>query len=47
MTDMKDEIYSVTNQILKLGGEKIRFIVLYGSLVEGNQTQLSDVDIAV
>lgn len=47
MTNREDKIHSVTNQILKLGGKKIRFIVLYGSLAEGNQTRLSDIDIAV
>jgi hypothetical protein len=47
MTNTEDKIRSVTNQILKLGGKKVKFIVLYGSLAEGNQTRLSDIDIAV
>jgi len=47
MVNIDDKIHSVTSQILELGGNKIKFIVLYGSFAEGNQTPLSDVDIAV
>lgn len=32
---------------MTLGGERIRFIVLYGSAVSGNLNELSDIDLAV
>lgn len=47
MVNAKENIPSVVNQIKKIGGEKIKFVILYGSIVEGKQTPLSDVDIAV
>lgn len=47
MADKKKEIQSVVNQIKKIGGKKIKFIILYGSFAEGKQTPLSDIDIAV
>jgi len=48
MINVKEEyIHSVVNQIKKIGGKKIKFIILYGSIAEGNQTPLSDIDIAV
>jgi len=47
MANAKENIPSVVNQIKKIGGEKIKFVILYGSTVEGKQTPLSDVDIAV
>ncbi len=47
MMNIKEDIYSIVNQIKKLGGKKIKFIVLYGSAVEGTQTPLSDIDIAI
>lgn len=43
----KEKIYAVVNQIKKIGGKKIKFVILYGSFVEGRQTPLSDIDIAV
>lgn len=43
----KENIDAVVNQIKKIGGEKIKFVILYGSFAEGRQTLLSDVDIAV
>jgi len=47
MTNTKEEIRSVIDQIKMLGGKQIKFIILYGSFAEGNQTPLSDIDIAV
>ena len=47
MTNTKEDIRSVIDQIKKIGGKQIKFIILYGSFVEGNQTPLSDIDIAV
>jgi predicted nucleotidyltransferase len=47
MTDAKKGIPSVVNKIKKIGGKNIKFIILYGSIVKGNQTPLSDIDLAV
>jgi hypothetical protein len=47
MIDSKKGIPSVVNKIKKIGGKNIKFIILYGSIVEGNQTPLSDIDLAV
>ena len=47
MSNIKEDIHSVINQIKKIGGKKIKFIILYGSIAEGTQTPLSDIDIAV
>ena len=47
MTSAANNIKSVVNIIKKIGGEKIGFIIQYGSTVTGEQTPLSDIDIAV
>lgn len=47
MVNAKENVSPVVNLIKKIGGEKIKFVILYGSVVEGKQTPLSDVDIAV
>ena len=47
MVNAKENVSSIVNLIKKIGGEKIKFVILYGSTVEGKQTPLSDVDIAV
>ena len=47
MTNAKENVSSIVNLIKKIGGEKIKFVILYGSAVEGKQTPLSDVDIAI
>ena len=47
MTITQKEIQSTTNLIKKIGGKKIKFIILYGSFTEDKQTPLSDIDIAV
>ncbi|MEF8848465.1 MAG: nucleotidyltransferase domain-containing protein [Candidatus Thermoplasmatota archaeon] len=41
------EINSVVEKIKKLGGDKVKFIILYGSQSTNKQTPLSDVDLAV
>ena len=47
MTNVKEDAHSVVNKIKKIGGKKIKFIILYGSFAEGNQTPLSDIDLSV
>ncbi|MCK4365374.1 MAG: nucleotidyltransferase domain-containing protein [Thermoplasmatales archaeon] len=47
MVNSKEDIRSVVNRIKKLGGKKVKFIILFGSAAEGNQTPLSDIDLAV
>ena len=47
MVNAKENVSSIVNLIKKIGGEKIKFVILYGSTIEGKQTPLSDVDIAV
>ena len=44
---MKKELGDVTNLIQKIGGKKVKFIILYGSVAMGKQTPRSDIDIAV
>ncbi len=38
---------NVINKIKDIGGDKVRFAVLYGSAAKGKLTRLSDIDIAV
>jgi len=47
MVNAEEEIDSIVDKIKKIGQKKIKFIILYGSIVEGRQTPLSDVDLAV
>lgn len=47
MTQSNKQIRSVVETIKKMGGSRIGFIIQYGSTVTGNQTPLSDIDIAV
>jgi uncharacterized protein len=47
MTPEDNNIKSVVKTIKKIGGKKIGFIIQYGSTVTGEQTPLSDIDIAV
>lgn len=44
---IEEKIEKVINKIKEIGGENIRFIMLYGSLIENRYTKLSDIDIAV
>jgi len=44
---MEPEIYDVITKIKDIGGDRIKFILLYGSAAKGKSTNLSDIDIAV
>ncbi|MDP2767182.1 MAG: nucleotidyltransferase domain-containing protein [Candidatus Methanoperedens sp.] len=44
---LKKSISDTVEKIKAIGGDKVRFVVLYGSAVKGKLTKLSDVDIAV
>ncbi|MCZ7401756.1 MAG: nucleotidyltransferase domain-containing protein [Candidatus Methanoperedens sp.] len=41
------DVSNVITKIKDIGGDSIKFIVLYGSAVKGKSTNLSDIDIAV
>ncbi|MBS3802843.1 MAG: nucleotidyltransferase domain-containing protein [Candidatus Thermoplasmatota archaeon] len=47
MNPTTNNVNSAVEIIKKIGGEKIGFIIQYGSTVTGEQTPLSDIDIAV
>ena len=47
MAYVKKDVHLVIDKIKKIGGEKIKFIILFGSFAEGKQTPLSDIDLAV
>ncbi len=47
MTHTDKQVQSVVDTIKKMGGKRIGFIIQYGSTVTGDQTPLSDIDIAV
>ncbi|MBC2694808.1 MAG: nucleotidyltransferase domain-containing protein [Desulfobacteraceae bacterium] len=40
-------ISGVVEKIKTIGGDKVRFIILYGSTAKGEMTELSDIDLAV
>ena len=40
-------ISGVVEKIIIIGGDKVRFIILYGSAAKGEMTELSDIDLAV
>ncbi len=44
---LEQSISEVIKKIKDIGGERIKFIVLYGSAVKGKLTILSDIDLAV
>ncbi|MBU3966834.1 MAG: nucleotidyltransferase domain-containing protein [Euryarchaeota archaeon] len=44
---LEPSMYGVINKIKAIGGDKVRFVVLYGSAAKGKLTKLSDVDLAV
>lgn len=46
-TSRKRDIEKAVELIKKIGGEKVRFIALYGSAAAGKSTTLSDIDMAV
>ncbi|NVM03745.1 MAG: nucleotidyltransferase domain-containing protein [Candidatus Helarchaeota archaeon] len=45
--DIEQRISKVVEKIKNIGGEKVRFIILYGSVIKRKLTNLSDIDIAV
>jgi len=47
MTGAKQEIAHAVKMIRKIGGKKIKFIILYGSYANENQNPSSDIDLAV
>ena len=40
-------ISSVVEKIKTIGGDRVRFIILYGSVAKEEMTELSDIDLAV
>jgi len=44
---LEPDISEVISKIKDLGGDRIKFIVLYGSAAKGRNMNLSDIDIAV
>ena len=44
---LESDISNVITKIKDFGGERIKFIILYGSAAKGKTTDLSDIDIAV
>ena len=51
MRDLKEDIEQIISEVVEkiknIGGEKVRFIVLYGSVIKRKMTNLSDIDLAV
>lgn len=47
MTVTSNKITNAVDTIKKIGGSKVKFIILYGSVAANNQTKQSDIDIAV
>lgn len=45
--DLNQNISGVVDKIKTIGGDKVRFIILYGSAAKGEMTELSDIDLAV
>jgi predicted nucleotidyltransferase len=46
-SNLVSSISGVVEKIKTIGGDKVRFIVLYGSAAKGEMTELSDIDLAV
>jgi uncharacterized protein len=44
---LESDLSDVITKIKDFGGDRIKFIVLYGSAAKGKSTNLSDIDIAV
>jgi uncharacterized protein len=47
MENLSDKIDRAVSRIRSLGGDKVRFIILYGSAREGRMKEDSDIDICV
>ena len=44
---MRYDINSVVDKILEIGGNKVKFIILYGSYANDTNTPSSDIDLAI
>lgn len=44
---LEQRVSDVIRKIKAIGGDKVRFIILYGSAARGGLTKLSDIDLAV
>ncbi|MCK4928539.1 MAG: nucleotidyltransferase domain-containing protein [Methanosarcinales archaeon] len=44
---VKQKVSDVCKSIMDMGGDKVGFIILYGSAAKGKMSGLSDIDIAV
>jgi len=44
---LQPDVSDVITKIRDIGGDSIKFIILYGSAAKGRSTNLSDIDIAV
>jgi uncharacterized protein len=47
MENLSDKIERAVSRIRSIGGDKVRFIILYGSAVQGRMKEDSDIDICV
>lgn len=47
MSKRSQHIINTVNIIKKIGGSKVKFIILYGSVASNNQTKESDIDLCV
>jgi uncharacterized protein len=47
MESLSEKIERAVSRIRSLGGDKVRFIILYGSASEGHMKEDSDIDICV
>ncbi|MEM2935473.1 MAG: nucleotidyltransferase domain-containing protein [Candidatus Thermoplasmatota archaeon] len=41
------DIKPIVDKIIEIGGDKVKFISIYGSVAKGKNTPLSDIDISV
>ena len=46
-SNLVPSISGVVEKIKTIGGDNVRFIILYGSAAKGEMTELSDIDLAV
>ena len=46
-SNLVPSISGVIEKIKTIGGDNVRFIILYGSAAKGEMTELSDIDLAV
>lgn len=46
-TTVQQKVSGVCQRIMEMGGDKVGFIILYGSAAKGKMSGMSDIDIAV